>query len=112
MPHIRIRGMTLEQTQQLSQGLNEALADIIKTSADNFTVECISSQYVHNGTLSQGYPFIEILWFARSQEIKNQCATLITNRVKQLMGPTTDVAVVFIPLDKSDYFENGTHFGS
>ena len=109
MPHIRVRGMTLEQTKKLSVGLNEALAEIVKTPADNFTVEHIASEYLQNGDLAGAYPFIEILWFERSQEVKNQCANLITNRVKQLIGPM-DVAVVFIPLDKSNYFENGNHF--
>jgi phenylpyruvate tautomerase PptA (4-oxalocrotonate tautomerase family) len=108
MPHLRIRGMASTQVQALSENLEAELAVIIGTSIDNFTIELEPSLYFQNGNPLDGYPFIEIHWFARTAEVKQKVAAHITERVKRIT--IGDVAVVFKSLEKSDYFENGTHF--
>jgi hypothetical protein len=55
------------------------------------------------------YPFIEVLWFARSSEIQDHSAKIITEAVKQVTA-STDVVVVFFELAKNSYYENGAHF--
>jgi phenylpyruvate tautomerase PptA (4-oxalocrotonate tautomerase family) len=109
MPHIRVRGMRREQVQEFSLGLAQELAPILSTSPDNFTIEWIGSEFFENGKPSPGYPFIEVLWFARSDAVKTKCAEAITARTKKI-APDNDIAVVFQAIEKSDYFENGQSF--
>lgn len=109
MPHIRVRGMTSAHVKEFSENLGEELAPIVGTSADNFTVEHIPSLYFSNGRPDEGYPFIEVLWFDRTEDVKQKTAEHITARIKTIAA-TADVAVIFIHIDKTNYFENGKHF--
>jgi hypothetical protein len=109
MPHIRLRGMTAEQVQHLSQNLATSLAPLAETSVDNFTIELVHTQFFANGQPISGYPFCEVFWFARSNEHRVRCAEWLTKEIKTLTQ-ASDVAVVFSPIEKSDYFENETQF--
>ena len=109
MPHIRMRAVTSEQAAALSSTLVQDLAQIIQTPVDNFTFELIETRFFEKGMLSKAYPFIEVLWFARSQDVQDACARLITDKVKALV-PENDVAVVFTVLNASAYYENAKHF--
>lgn len=109
MPHIRIRALEKKHVQNLSQSLVKDLAKTIGTAEDNFTFEWISSEFFFDGQATPAYPFMEVLWFARSQDIQDQTARLITSQVKA-ETQAVDVVVVFQVLDKSSYYENGEHF--
>lgn len=109
MPHIRFRSLQSHHVSQLSVELTPALASAIQTSEDNFTFELIQTQYFIHGQPTSSYPFVEVLWFARSQEVQDRCALLITEKVKAL-SKAEDVVVVFTVLEKTAYYENGTHF--
>ncbi len=109
MPHIRVRGMSEEHVAHLSQSLPQDLAPAMETSEDNFSIEWIASQYFSKGQRGGAYPFVEVLWFQRSQEIQDKSAKIITDKIKQL-SPQDDIAVVFVPLAKNSYYENGEHF--
>lgn len=108
MPHIRVRGVKVEQVQKLSEN-HHGLAALINTSPDNFTFEWVPSQFFSNGKPGGHYPFIEVLWFERGPDVRKAVARLLTARMLELNGPG-DVAVVFQPLNPQDYFENGEHF--
>ncbi|MGE5086146.1 MAG: DUF1904 domain-containing protein [Bacillota bacterium] len=108
MPHIRFRALNSEQVATLSKTLLTDLASIIQTSEDNFTFELVQTQFFTQGQVSDGYPFVEVLWFERTPEVQQRVATLITENIKELIA--TDVAVVFQPLLQTNYFENGQHF--
>src|SRR5690606_25730468 len=101
MPHIRIRGVSEKTVQEFSQGLNEELARLIQTTPDNFTIELIASQYFEQGKAISSYPFIEVLWFERTQEIKGQVAKFMTEKMRALLG-AVDVAVIFVPIEKTN----------
>jgi hypothetical protein len=81
----------------------------MNTSVDNFTFERVETVYYSEGRVVDSFPFVEVLWFARSQAIQDQCAQIITERVKALV-PSLDVVVVFMVLPKESYYENGLHF--
>jgi hypothetical protein len=93
----------------LSQTLVKDLAAAIETGEDNFSFELIGSQYFSKGQPGGAYPFVEVLWFQRSQEIQDKSASIITEQVKKLC-PQDDVAVIFVSLAKNSYYENGSHF--
>ncbi|WP_413582064.1 DUF1904 domain-containing protein [Bdellovibrio sp. HCB288] len=109
MPHMRFRGMKAEQVANLSQTLPQQLAPAMETSEDNFSFELINTQYFTKGQSGGEYPFVEVLWFQRSQEVQDKSAMIITEKVKALF-PQDDIAVIFIPLEKKNYYENGSHF--
>lgn len=109
MPHIRTRSLNEEQVGTLSRDLPPLLAPLLSTSVDNFTFELIGTKFFKDGLPSEGDPMVEVFWFDRGQQVQDQCALAITECVK-LMLPSEFIAVVFIALPKSSYYENGKHF--
>ncbi|WP_413584736.1 DUF1904 domain-containing protein [Bdellovibrio sp. HCB274] len=109
MPHLRFRGINQDQVAKLSQTLPNNLAATMETTEDNFSIEHIHTDFFSKGQKGGAYPFVEVLWFQRSQEIQDQSAKIITEQVKQYC-PNDDVAVIFVSLTKSAYYENGSHF--
>lgn len=109
MPHIRFRSVQADTVKKISEQATE-LARLIQTSADNFTFELISTQFFEAGKDVRSYPFVEVLWFPRSQELKQKTAEFLTELIKKAEGPE-DVCVVFMEINKENYFENGKSFG-
>ncbi len=109
MPHIRVRAVENKKIAELSKNLIPDLAKTIQTDVDNFTVESISTQFFVDGKEVSSYPFVEVLWFPRSQEIQDAAAKLITDQVRALTQ-AQDVIVIFTVLEKTAYYENGKHF--
>ncbi|MBO9665805.1 MAG: DUF1904 domain-containing protein [Bdellovibrio sp.] len=104
-----MRALTEDQVSTLSNTLVKDLAKAIGTGEDNFTFELVATKFFYQAQKVAGYPFIEVLWFPRSQEIQNACAKIITEKVKAL-APAEDVAVIFMALPQTAYYENGDHF--
>ncbi|MNK06306.1 hypothetical protein D3C87_242010 [compost metagenome] len=109
MPHIRMRGLKIEQVQTLSLELAAPLAEAMETDIDNFTFESVQTLFFSQGQENPGYPFVEVLWFARSQEVQDTCAKIITGKIQSLQAYEY-VTVVFQVLNKNSYYENGKHF--
>lgn len=109
MPHLRFRAVNSEVVQTLSSTLPQELSQAMNTDADNFTFESVATDFFSNGQATSSYPFVEVLWFERTQEVQNLSATVITDHVKKLTA-AQDVVVVFIALNKKAYYENGKHF--
>lgn len=109
MPHLRFRALNQEQTQKLSQDLLPELAQIVNTAEDNFTFELVDTQFFYKGKTTESFPFVEVFWFERPQEVQDKVATFITDKVKSF-SKADDVVVVFTELKKSSYYENGKHF--
>ena len=109
MPHLRIRAVDLEHVRALSETLAPELATAMNTEIDNFTFEAIPTEFFFNGHAANGYPFVEVLWFARPQAVQDYSARIITQQIKQLTQ-APDVVVVFVALSRESYYENGEHF--
>lgn len=104
-----MRAVGAEHVSKLSLSLIDELAETMQTSADNFTFELIATEYFERGQPSPGYPFIEVYWFARSQEIQDLSAKIITEQIRALTK-ARDISVVFHTLNPKGYYDNGTHF--
>ncbi len=109
MPHIRLKCISEKNVKALSKTLPKELAKAMDTSEDNFSFELIPNTFYTNGKSIKSYPFIEVHWFERSQETKIRSTRIITNQTKALTK-AKDIVVVYIPIEKSDYFENGKNF--
>lgn len=110
MPHIRCRGVQREIVVAISETLVEQLADLTKAPAAHFTVEYIPSEFIATRFGGQAYPFIELFWFDRGQEMQDAAAKLITSIVKQAVGNDAEVAIVVQPLSRNSYYDNGEHY--
>lgn len=109
MPHVRIRALDQDQVAKLSSSLISDLAQITGSPADNFTLELVQTQFFQGGVSVTSFPFVEVLWFERPQAMQDACATMITQRLKEVSS-AEDVVVVFTKLAKDSYYENGMHF--
>ena len=105
MPHLFIRGVTVEQVKNISKPLVQELADLCACGTDNFTLEVVQSTFVFDEREVPGYPFIEVKWFERGQEIRDEFANIITKQVQSLEIPEVEVA--FSTFRESDYYLNG-----
>ena len=108
MPHIRCRGMQRDIVVAISETLVEQLAELTKAPAAHFTIEYIPAEFIATRFGGQAYPFIELFWFDRGQEMQDAAAQLITSIVKSKLE--MDVAVVVQPLQRTNYYDNGQHY--
>ncbi|NEW07837.1 DUF1904 family protein [Paenibacillus sp. SYP-B3998] len=105
MPRITVRGLTVNQVCQMSEGLIDQLATICGCEPDNFTLECLNHTAIFAGKPVEAYPFIEVAWFERGSVIRNQVAKSITDHVVALGIPEVEVA--FSTYAKEAYYING-----
>ncbi len=78
MPQIKIRGVKTEKTLDISKDLVDELHKIIDRPRDYITIELIHSTFIANGQITEGYPYVEVGWFDRGQEIQDKVAKSIT----------------------------------
>lgn len=110
MPHIRVRGLPLEDLESVSDTLVETLSELTDTPNSHFTLEYQSSVYLVVGGASPAYPFIEILWFDRGSDVKAKVAQAIDDLIRPLIDAGQDITTLFRDIKGTDYFENGEHF--
>jgi hypothetical protein len=108
MPQIKIRSIEIKEICSISTQLINELERIIKCPRSYFTVEHVPSTFISDGNIVAGYPFVEVGWFDRGQEIEDKVALSITKCVQSLGYENVDV--VFTALKQNDYYENGEHF--
>lgn len=109
MPHLRFRGVSEPQLLAISRDLVTELAALITSARDNFTLEWVASPFIFDGQRQQVDPMVEVLWFARSQEVQDSCAQAITRHL-QAAGETRDIDVFFVAATPSAYYCNGVHY--
>ena len=109
MPHLVIRGLSIEEMKEISVPLVKELAEICECGTDNFTFEVPHSTFVYNGEEIPAFPLIEVKWFERGQEIREKFAQAITQKI--MLTGVDEVEVVFIPYVKTAYYINGERLG-
>ncbi len=62
------------------------------------------------GGASSAYPFVEVLWFDRGQDVKTAVAHVIDTALRPFSGEDKDITVLFEDLNGNDYYENREHF--
>lgn len=108
MPQIRFRGLNSKDVKAISKELVNNLTNIIGCPRNYFILEVVNSTFIHDGSEVDGYPFVEVAWFDRGQEIRDKTAVEITRAVKAVIDGDVDVA--FINYKEDSYYENGKHF--
>ncbi|CAM3663752.1 DUF1904 family protein [Aeromicrobium ponti] len=108
MPHLFLRGISVDQTKEISVPLIKELAELCACGEENFTLEVVQSTFVFNQNEVPAYPFIEVKWFDRGKDIQNQFAKAVTKHVQSLGVPEIEVA--FTAFLEADYYLNGKSF--
>lgn len=108
MPHLFIRGISVEQIKTISKPLVQELAKLCVCGTENFILEVVNSTFVCEGDEVPGYPFIEVKWFERGQEVQDQFTNIVTKHVHSLKIPEVEVA--FSTFKETDYYFNGKSF--
>ena len=109
MPHIRCRGLEFDTIKKISTPLVDGLTNLIECDRSWFTVEFIESTFISDSKISNGYPFVEILWFNRGQDVKDKVAKFVKKKKKKDSNYPA-ITVIFTDLKGEDYYENGEHF--
>lgn len=108
MPQIKIRGVDTKKICSISKDMIDELEKLVGCPRDYFTIECISSTFIKDDEISDGYPLIEVVWFDRGQEVQDKVAESITKFI--LKSGYKNADVFFTVLKESSYYENGKHF--
>ncbi|SHJ34183.1 protein of unknown function [Geosporobacter subterraneus DSM 17957] len=108
MPQIKFRGVAVEKVCNISKEMIDDLTEIIGCPRDYFTIEHIPSTFIQDGEITEGYPFVEVLWFDRGQSVQDKTARVITEYLHRAGYEQVDL--FFQPLEKHRYYENGEHF--
>ncbi|OPJ55926.1 DUF1904 domain-containing protein [Alkalithermobacter paradoxus] len=109
MPQIKIRGIDANEICKISKKLVDDLVDVVQAPRDYFEIECISSVAIRDGKVENAYPFIEVAWFDRGQEIQDIVAKIITDTIRENLG-IQSLDLAFTVFEKEKYYENGQHF--
>lgn len=108
MPQIKVRGIDKEKILPINTKLINELTNIIGCPENYFTIEHIPSVFIKNGLIDNGYPFIEVAWFDRGQQIQDKVAQCITTFIHNI--GYKDVDIFFTVFKENNYYENGKHF--
>ena len=60
----------------------DELVDAVKCPRDYFEIECIKSVAIREGKIADVYPFVEVAWFDRGQEVQDTVAKIITDSIR------------------------------
>lgn len=109
MPQIKIRGIHENDICKISEKMIDELVEAVKCPRDYFEIECIKSVAIRNGQLEEVYPFIEVAWFDRGQEVQDIVANIITDSIRNNLD-VKSMDLAFTVFEKEKYYENGEHF--
>lgn len=115
MPNIKTTGFMTAEVQMLSKMATEELAKAIDCPADwiTFIAETTDRDVIFcNGDVVRDTIFMQVEWFDRGQEVKTLVAKILSDcTVKLREDVQTDyVDILFIDMEKMNYYENGSHF--
>lgn len=108
MPHIIIKGMKLDEVKTVSKAMIDELEVIVGCPRDYFTLEAVDTNFIIDGEKVSKYPFIQVNWFDRGQEVQDKTAAAITKHIAAI--GYENVEMFFIMLERKNYYENGIHF--
>jgi len=109
MPQIKIRGIHENDICKISEKMIYELVEAVKCPRDYFEIECIKSVAIRNGQLAEVYPFVEVAWFDRGQEVQDIVANIITDSIRNNLD-VESMDLAFTVFEKEKYYENGAHF--
>ena len=108
MPQLVIRGISAEEVCSVDKLIVDELEALLECPRSYFTIEVLNTVFLLDGKVAKNYPFVEISWFDRGQDLQDKVAKVVTKYIQELGHQNVDV--IFKALEKSKYYENGEHF--
>lgn len=109
MPQFLFRNIEAETVRRLSTEMTDALERILACPRDYITLECLTTTSVRDGAFVAGEAMVQVFWFDRGQTVQDQVARAVNEPLAAEGYQPLDI--VFFPLAKTAYYENGQHFG-
>lgn len=110
MPHLIIRGVAPDQIRMISKALVTELASLCHCPPDHILLECLHTTACFDGEFVPSYPFVEVNWFDRGQQVRDQAAECIDRHVRSLGIAEAEVA--FRIYEADSYYTNGAMLAS
>ena len=99
MPQIKVRGINENDICKISEKMVDELVEAVKCPRDYFEIECIKSVAIRDGKIADVYPFVEVAWFDRGQEVQDTVAKIITDNIRENLNiESMDLAFTVFPL--------------
>lgn len=108
MPQIIVRGILVSQVAIIEKNLIDKLSEITDTDKEDFTLEVFQTERVKDGQITTDYPFVEVKWFDRGQEVQDKVALAITKILSEIGVSEADI--FFTHLKKENYYYKGKHY--
>lgn len=97
MPQIKIRGINENDICKISEKMINDLVEAVKCPRDYFEIECIKSVAIRDGKIADVYPFVEVAWFDRGQEVQDIVARIITDSIRNNLDvESMDLALQYL----------------
>jgi hypothetical protein len=109
LPHLVIRGLSVEQMRGISSKLVDELAQLCECPSDHLILECLPTTAVFKGEIVPSYPFVEVAWFERGSEVRGRFAKIVDRHVRSLGVPEVEIA--FRTYREDAYYINGEPAG-
>ncbi|WP_338552590.1 DUF1904 family protein [Paenibacillus sp. KS-LC4] len=109
MPHLLFRGVPVPGLRSIAPELVQELAVLCECGVDNFTIECLATTSIYGGTEPNlSFPFIEVGWFERGQEVRDRFAAIVHQYMEKLGSGEAEIA--FRTYSENAYYIEGKPF--
>lgn len=108
MPQLTFKNIKRQSVLDISKPLVDELEAIMKVPRDYFTLEHVDSMFIQDGQQAGEYPLVFVAMFDRGQDVQDQTAKTITEKLQGIGYENVDV--IFTLLERNRYYENGEHF--
>src|SRR4051812_24626220 len=105
MPHLIVRGIPSEALLSISEALISELADLCQCPPDHILLECLPTTAVFGGRIAPSFPFVEVSWFDRGKEVRDQSASCIDKHIRS--AGIAELEIAFRTYEKESYYANG-----
>lgn len=103
MPQITVKGLTDAQMKEISTPLVQQLAQAIGCPEDWLILELVPTTFYSEGKQAAGFPIVEVSWFDRPDEVRQQVAQILRRQIAPLGYPL--MQVIFTTLHQEAFFE-------
>lgn len=108
MPFFRFHCVDRERLAPVSGRMIDQIVEAVGCPREHIVLEVISSDYIFDGEIQAGWPFVEVSWFKRPLQQQDAVAKIVNNVLKEAGYANADV--YFEYLEERNYYENGEHY--
>ncbi len=106
MPHLVIRNVKKDDFTSKVKDLSKQLTEVIGCPEEWITISYVENTltYIAGEDMTEKNVFVEVKWFERPQEKKDQVSKIINNTFAK---EGRDIMIIYSILTKENYYENG-----